>query len=233
MGKTRQDTNPFLVHFVPMRYVSDDVYACMGDRRVLRENNTKQNETQILTISSDFWLYPQVVWGLSILGHVPRNSLLESLAGFLTEKFRDESGHNALPPAESVTAAASTTASAVGGTVEGAAVTATQEMATGRDAAAGVDGAVPGVGAADDKVSREEAGSSAGASSSIGGGDGGVDGVQAVRALSGGDPGRRAVGSEVDGGQGGAAASAAVDVVVTSGTDLATAALSFAYAHAR
>lgn len=174
-----------------------------------------------------------MVWGLSILGHVPRNSLLESLARFLTEILRDESGHNALPPAESVTAAASTAAGTVGGTVEGATVTAVQEMATGRDAAAGVDGAVPGVGAADDKVSREEAGSSAGASSSTGGGDGGVDGVQAVRASSGGNPGRRAVGSQVGGGQVGAAASVAVDMVVTSGTDLSTAALSFAYAYAR
>ena len=144
----------------------------------------------------------QVVWGLSILGHVPRNSLLESLAGLLTDRFRRESG-GAWDAATETTGGerpavsdGTMAASSGGGGVEGRGAV---------DARPDGDGSVSG---ADDHAASDKDGR--------GHDDGGAGGGMPVAAEAKAKAKSKAVGT-----------------LTTSGTDLATAALSFAYAHAR
>eukprot|EP00752_Nemacystus_decipiens_P015925 g14232.t1 len=151
----------------------------------------------------------KVVWGLSILGHVPRNSLLESLAGLLTDRFRRESGG---APED----AAETTGGGGGG----------GERAADAGSVMAADG-----GPGEREREREGQGS---AEDRPAGGDG-------TLGAGGGAGGDKQGGDEDGGGTGGGmprateaeAREKAVGTLTTSGTDLATAALSFAYAHAR
>ncbi|CAM9183165.1 unnamed protein product [Ectocarpus sp. 8 AP-2014] len=163
--------------------------------------------------------YSIVVWGLSILGHVPRNSLLESLATFLTDRLRQEAA----------AAAAAATPSAAGD--------------TGGDPGEGEGGAngeeVTVAGGTEDGISSPSSSDSP-QEGSLGSGsrkpaeghnDGQLSGIEGGNAGGGGSGG----GAEaVDKATTGAASAKKQDAVAcTSGTDLATAALSFAYAHAR
>lgn len=149
----------------------------------------------------------QVVWGLSILGHVPRNSLLESLAALLTDRFRLESG---------------------GGSRDGPSET------TGGDGGGGERGADAAGGA----LGSSSEGREGGGRGSADAGAAGEEGVPGAGGRAGGD---KDGGGHDGGGAGGETSGAveakakakAVGALTTSGTDLATAALSFAYAHAR
>lgn len=157
----------------------------------------------------------QVVWGLSILGHVPRNSLLESLATFLTDRLRQE-----------VAAAAAAAASSAAGTISGDPVEgegdANGEKGTvARGTEAGMASPFPGdspqEGGLGSGSGKPAEGVNHGQHSGIEGGNAGGGDSEAVDKVTAGV----------------ANAKAQDAVACTSGTDLATAALSFAYAHAR
>ncbi|CAM9844726.1 unnamed protein product, partial [Hapterophycus canaliculatus] len=171
----------------------------------------------------------KVVWGLSILGHVPRNSLLESLAGCLTARLQEES------------AAAAAAAAAA----EGSGPPSAGSDGSGGDGVAHEGGEVTSGGEAADEGTTGPAssgGEDAGKGAVAEGGGGGAGELQGSRGAGTGSDGanRDGVSGSGNGGGGGIDRKAAIAekadakaVVYTSGSDLATAALSFAYAHAR
>lgn len=180
----------------------------------------------------------QVVWGLSILGYVPGNSLLESLGGILTDRLRKEY-EDAAPAGVSTPPAVttSTTASAIGAGHKG-----TPPVARVSEAGDKLGGAVYASGHFAEGTSSAGAGEGADTASATGEGRGSAGTARSVSeeggaALVGGGARDGSVGADDgDRNSGGAAATTAAaskPVLVTSGTDLATAALSFAYAHVR
>lgn len=206
-----------------------------------------------------------MVWGLSILDHVPRNSLLESMANILTDRLRKECGDAKLSPPTPDTAPDTSTPSTA---AESRLTRCTEEErpfpASANDENGNGDGregpspssSGKGVAATGSRLTVgpatgtdvERATSvSVSASAVVGGPSGRTEDTNASTSggEGAGDGGSRRVpgdgGVVGDGGNSdgtGAASAASKGVAeattpVTSGTDLATAALSFAYAHAR
>ncbi|CAN0551539.1 unnamed protein product, partial [Ectocarpus sp. 12 AP-2014] len=160
----------------------------------------------------------KVVWGLSILGHVPRNSLLESLASFLTDRLRQEAAAAAASsaaediggnPGEGEGGANGEKVTVTGGTEDG--ISSPSSSDSPQERGLGSGSGTPAEGRDDGQFSGVEGGNAGGGG---GGGGGGADAVDKATT-------------------GAASAKKEVAAACTSGTDLATAALSFAYAHAR
>lgn len=187
----------------------------------------------------------QVVWGLSILGHLPRNSLLESLANILADRLRKECRWWTVPEA---TTGASAVEEKDKEIEEGSALGVDETQSTlslaGRTStrssnSTGVTAAVAGV------AEAAETGDSNAELVKVGGGGSGSlgetgdsvlkdRGAEANPSAVSGEREVSAASGDAGGDAGGASEGEATKpVLVTSGTDLATAALSFAYAHAR
>lgn len=203
------------------------------------------------------YIHTQVVWGLSILGHVPRNSLLESLAGLLTDRLRDECERITPPALSTAAASAPATASASASAAAdlnspttalasapvGATAVAARNPASGIDGEVGTSTATVAEDVAGSKVSLQGNGAAAGtrltesaaSDAEVGEGASGVGdgGMRGAEYAGEGDRHGPVAGVGDDGNNAVATVAAVQERVVTSGTDLATAALSFAYAHAR
>ncbi|CAM9759422.1 unnamed protein product [Ectocarpus sp. 12 AP-2014] len=191
-----------------------EIIECVAKDLSVSDTSKARNGAERRPYSS---LSLSVVWGLSILGHVPRNSLLESLASFLTDRLRQEAAAAAASsaaediggnPGEGEGGANGEKVTVTGGTEDG--ISSPSSSDSPQERGLGSGSGTPAEGRDDGQFSGVEGGNAGGG----GGGGGGADAVDKATT-------------------GAASAKKEVAAACTSGTDLATAALSFAYAHAR